>query len=161
LRGSIGVRLAAGENEFGAQGFGELMDGRCVDIVQPDASRCGGLTPTIAVAQRAKEVGLEFAPHTWSDAVTVVANAHVVAAFGGLTVEIDQTGNANIETVITRPLAVTDGLLELGDGPGLGIALDEAAVSKLMMADPLKVPDGNYSDMVFGAEHWTPAGAYA
>ena len=44
LRGTVGVPLAAGENEFGAQGFRELIRARAVDIVQPDASRCGGIS---------------------------------------------------------------------------------------------------------------------
>jgi D-galactarolactone cycloisomerase len=103
---------------------------------------------------------LEFAPHTWSDAVTVIANAHVVAAFGGLTVEIDQTGNGNIETTIQKPLQVQNGLLELGNAPGLGIELNEQALEALQMSDPRRVPDGNYSDMVFGAQHLSPAGPY-
>ena len=41
LCGTIGVPLAAGENEFGLQGFRELIRTGAVDIVQPDACRCG------------------------------------------------------------------------------------------------------------------------
>ena len=44
LRGTVGVPIAAGENEFGAQGFRELLRTKAVDIVQPDCSRCGGIS---------------------------------------------------------------------------------------------------------------------
>ena len=44
LRGTVAVRIAAGENEFGVQGFTELIRAGAVDIVQPDASRCGGIS---------------------------------------------------------------------------------------------------------------------
>lgn len=161
LRGTIEVPVAAGENEFGVQGFRELIAARAVDIVQPDAGRCGGITETWRVAGLAHEAGLRVAPHTWSDAITVTANAHVVAAIpNGITVEIDQTGNPFIEDLLATPLNIRDGLLHLGDAPGLGIELDEKVVERLRMADPLQVPDGRYSDMVFGAPYYTPAAPY-
>ncbi len=160
LRGTVPVRVAAGENEFGIQGFRELIRAGAVDIVQPDASRCGGLSEVWKVVQLAKQAGLRFAPHTWSDAIAVTANAHAVAAGDGLTVEVDQTGNPFIEQLLAKPLAIRDGILDLGDAPGLGIELDLKVVEKLRMPDQLRVPDGVYSDMVFGAQNLKPAGPY-
>jgi L-alanine-DL-glutamate epimerase-like enolase superfamily enzyme len=161
LRGTVGVPVAAGENEFTAGGFDELIRNRAVDIVQPDASRCGGVSEVWKVAKMARDAGLNFAPHTWSDAVAVIANAHVVAAMdNGVTVEIDQTGNPFIEQLLVEPLTIEDGQLTLSDRPGLGVELDMAAVERLRVADPLTVPDGRYSDLVFGKDYLTPAGPY-
>ena len=161
LRGTVGVRLAAGENEFGVQGFRELMRAGAVDIVQPDASRCGGISEVWRVAQFAAGKGLEFAPHTWSDAVAVLANAQVVAAMpNSLTVEIDQTGNPMIDDLLIEPLRVQDGLLRLSDRPGLGAELNPAVVEQLRLRDPLTIPDGFYSDMVLGAEGLGPTPPY-
>ena len=161
LRGTVGVPVAAGENEFGEQGFRELIRAGAVDIVQPDASRCGGITEVVRVARMAGEAGLRFAPHTWSDAVAVTANAHVVAALpGGVTVEVDQTGNPFIEDLLVEPLAIVDGELRLSRKAGLGIEIDRAAVERLRMADPLTMPEGRYSDLVFGKDFFTPAGPY-
>ncbi|MBM3460274.1 MAG: mandelate racemase/muconate lactonizing enzyme family protein, partial [Armatimonadetes bacterium] len=58
LRGTVDVPLAAGENEFGFQGFRELVRAGAVDIVQPDASRCGGITEVVRVARLAAAAGL-------------------------------------------------------------------------------------------------------
>jgi D-galactarolactone cycloisomerase len=161
LRGTIGVPLAAGENEFGAQGFRELIRAGAVDIVQPDACRCGGITEVLRVAELAAGAGLRFATHTWSDAVTVLANAHVVAARpNGLTVEIDQTGTPFIEDLLIEPLAVRDGQLQLSDQPGLGVQLNRETVERYRMSDPYSIPAGFYSDMVFGKDAFRPAGAY-
>ena len=100
-------------------------------------------------------------PHTWSDAVAVIANAHVVAAMpNGLTVEMDQTGNPMIDDLLVEPLQVRDGSLRLGERPGLGIELNQAVVERLRMADPLAIPDGFYSDMVFGTEGLGPSAPY-
>jgi L-alanine-DL-glutamate epimerase-like enolase superfamily enzyme len=161
LRGTVGVPLAAGENEFGEQGFRELIRARAVDIVQPDACRCGGISEVLRVARLAAEAGLKVAPHTWSDAVTVTANAHVVASLPhGLTVEVDQTGNPFIEELLLEPLKIVDGRLQLSRRPGLGIELNPSAIDHYRLADPFSIPEGHYSDMTFGKESHRPAGAY-
>jgi D-galactarolactone cycloisomerase len=109
----------------------------------------------------ATAAGLNFAPHTWSDAVAVLANAHVVAALpNGITVEVDQTGNPFIEELLVEPLRIRDGQLQLGHKPGLGVELNRAVVERLRLNDPLHIPDGFYSDMVFGKSWYRPAGAY-
>ena len=154
LRGTIGVPLAAGENEFGLQGFRELLRAKAVDIVQPDACRCGGISEVRKVAELARTFGARVAPHTWSDAVAVTANAHVVAAIdNGITVEVDQTGNPFIEELLVEPLRIIDGELQLSEAPGLGLALNEAVVDRYRLADPFTLPDGSYSDMVFGRKY--------
>lgn len=160
LRGTVDVRIAAGENEFGEQGFRELIRAKAVDIVQPDASRCGGITETVRSAKLAQAAGLNFAPHSWSDAVAVLANAHVVAALGGLTVEVDQTGTPFINDLLVEPLQIRDGRLQLSDRPGLGIELNPATLEKYRLDDPYHLPEGFYSDMVFGPDHLRPAPAY-
>ncbi len=155
LRGTVGVRLAAGENEFGLQGFRELIRAGALDIVQPDASRCGGITEVKHVADLAGTAGLGVATHTWSDAVAVMANAHVVSTVAnGITVEVDQTGNPFIDELLVEPLQVIDGNLQLSRAPGLGIELQPSVVERYRMRDPLNIPDGSYSDMVFGRQHW-------
>lgn len=161
LNGTIEVPIAAGENEFGIQGFRELVRNNCVNILQPDTSRCGGISETHNVAQLAAGNKLGIATHTWSDAVAVVSNAHVVASCPtGITVEVDQTGNPFIEHLLQGGLRLKDGLLELGDEPGLGIDLNSEVLAQYRLNDPFRVPDGRYSDMVFGQEFLTPAGAY-
>ena len=80
LRQEIPLALAAGENEFGVQGFRELLRAGAVDIVQPDACRTGGISECYRVGQLAAQTNTRVATHTWSDAVALVANMHVIAA---------------------------------------------------------------------------------
>lgn len=156
-----GIPLAAGENEFGRQGFAELIDGRVVDIVQPDACRCGGITESLRIARHAAAQGLRVAPHTWSDAVALTANMHVLASLDhGLTVEMDQTGNPLIEKLLSTPWQLHDGELALPQLPGLGITLDEDTVERYSLPPGASIPEGNYSDMVFGPQFYAPAPPY-
>ncbi|MBC7817092.1 MAG: mandelate racemase/muconate lactonizing enzyme family protein [Planctomycetaceae bacterium] len=151
LRSRVSVPLAAGENEFGLQGFRELIRAGALDIVQPDVSRCGGITEAKRVADLALTAGLRVAPHSWSDAVAIMANAHVVASLPhGITVEVDQTGNPFVLELLVEPLVVRDGLLSLSNAPGLGIELNPSALQRYRLDDPLHLPDGSYSDMIFG-----------
>jgi len=162
LRGDVQVPLAAGENEFGLQGFRELIRSQAVDIVQPDASRCGGISEVKRVADAAHAAGLRVATHSWSDAVAIVANAHVISAVpNGITVEVDQTGNPLVEQLLDEPLQIANGQIALSDAPGLGITVNRELIDAYRLADPLSLPDGSYSDMVFGPDFFQPAGPYA
>jgi len=161
LRPKLTVPLAAGENEFGAQGFREILRAGAVDIAQPDACRTGGITESMRIARMAAEHGVRIAPHTWSDAVALMANAHVVAAIPhGVTVEVDQTGNPSIDELLSEPLRIEDGLLHLSDRPGLGIELNQATVDRLAVPKDQLMLDGNYSDLVFGRQHYSVAPPY-
>ena len=161
LRQDVRVPLAAGENEFGLQGFKELIRNQAVDIVQPDASRCGGITETKRVADAAQAAGLRVATHSWSDALAIVANAHVISnAPNGITVEVDQTGNPLVEQLLNEPLEITDGQLALSEAPGLGVSLNQAVIDSHRLSDPFNLANGSYSDMVFGPDFFRPADPY-
>ncbi len=161
LHSQVAVPLAAGENEFGVQGFRELIGRGLVDIVQPDCSRAGGITECYRIGLLAHEHGLRVATHTWSDAVALVANLHLVASLpNGLMVEIDQTGNELINNLLAEPLRLVDGNVLVPEGPGLGIELNADAVERYTVPRGVPVADGNYSDMVFGRDYYQPAPPY-
>jgi L-alanine-DL-glutamate epimerase-like enolase superfamily enzyme len=156
LRGSVPVPVAAGENDFGVQGFRELIRAGAIDIVQPDCVRAGGISECVRIARMAAEAGLGVATHTWSDAVGIVANAHLVASVpNGLTVEVDQTRSPFVDELLAEPLDIRDGRLHLGSAPGLGIELDDAVVDRLAREYGDLMADGNYSDLIFGPEYAT------
>jgi D-galactarolactone cycloisomerase len=161
LRPKISVPLAAGENDFGVQGFREMIRAGALDVVQPDACRAGGISEVVRIGLMAHEAGLGVGTHTWSDAVALVANAHVVASLpNGLTVEVDQSGNPFIDELLVGPLQIQDGRVCLGRAPGLGIELNEPVLSRLAAPYPDSMPDGNYSDLIFGTEHYSVAPPY-
>ena len=151
LRPSLrGIPLAAGENEFGLQGFRELIDHDVVQIAQPDCCRCGGITEALRIAGHAQRRGVRIAPHTWSDAVALTANMHLVSACpAALTVEVDRTGNPFIDELLVGGPRIEEGFAVIPDGPGLGVELNEDAVARYTVPRGEPTPPGNYSDMVF------------
>jgi L-alanine-DL-glutamate epimerase-like enolase superfamily enzyme len=45
--------------------FERFIRSGCVDVIQPDLSRCGGLTVARQVAALAEEAGIDLVPHSW------------------------------------------------------------------------------------------------
>jgi hypothetical protein len=85
-----------------------------------------------------------------------VANAHFIAATpNSISVEVDQTGNPFIEELLAEPLEIKDGLLSLSDKPGLGIGLNPDTINRSILPPDQLIPDGNYSDLIFGQQYWS------
>ena len=161
LRARISVSLAAGENDFGVQGFREMLRAGALDIAQPDVSRAGGITECLRIGRLAAEMNVGVATHTWSDAVALIANAHLVAALpNGITVEVDRTGNPLIDELLAEPWQVKDGRLQLPQAPGLGIELNPDTIERLAAPAAQMVIDGNYADLIFGAQHFHVTPSY-
>ena len=150
LKARSRIPLAAGENDFTLTGFREMLRADAIDIAQADACRCGGITETYQVGRLAAAHGKRLAPHSWSDAVAIIANAQVVAALdNAMTVEVDQTGNPFVDALLGGPLPIRDGMLSLSNAPGLGIELDPAIVERHRWPAGAPLPAGAYSDMEF------------
>ncbi len=161
LRQRVSIPLAAGENEFGVQGFRELLRAGAVDIVQPDVSRAGGISECFRIGQLAASFGARVATHTWSDAIAITGNMHLIAALpNGITVEIDRSGNPMVDALLVEPLHVKEGMLRLSDAPGLGIEINEKVIDQLRLPASMPVPDGCFSDMFFGQEYLYTAQPY-
>lgn len=59
-----------------------------------------------------------------------------------------------VNDLLVDPLTVTDGQLTRSDAPGLGIELNMKVVEQLRMADRLTLPDGIYSDTIWGNDYF-------
>ena len=76
LREMVDIRIAGGEMNRELYEFRDLIEERCLDVLQPDVCLTGGITGLRRVAAMAEEAGLIFTPHTWSNGHSYVANAH-------------------------------------------------------------------------------------
>ena len=57
------IRIAGGENEYTRYAFADLIQRRCVDVVQPDARRAGGISEWMEIAALADAAKLPVASH--------------------------------------------------------------------------------------------------
>ena len=125
---ALGYAVAAGELEFSRYGFAELLREGAVDVVQPDATVCGGITEWLKVANTAASYDVPVAPHyNWD------LHAHLVAASeNGTWVEyFHRDSDVKVfDDVIEEPLTPEDGEIALPDRPGHSIALDRDALAE-------------------------------
>jgi L-alanine-DL-glutamate epimerase-like enolase superfamily enzyme len=59
----LDIRIAGGENEYTKYAFADLIQRRCVDVVQPDARRAGGVSEWMEIAAIADAAKLPLASH--------------------------------------------------------------------------------------------------
>jgi L-alanine-DL-glutamate epimerase-like enolase superfamily enzyme len=134
LRPQIDVPLAAGENDFGVQGFRETIRAGALDVVQPDAVLAVGMLRSRTVAEYALLRHRWFTPHTWTNGLGLLANLHLAAGVGGgpyLEFPWDPPGwtVARRDFFLAEPVTIdAGGRVSVPAGPGLGAVIDEAAV---------------------------------
>lgn len=121
LRDVAQIPLAAGENAFARTDFVEMLEADCIDIVQPDVAKCGGLTDARFACQLAHAYGRTFAPHYLGGAVGLIASLHLFASTpGGTMMELDANPNPLREELGGDLVQPADGCLRVPNGPGLG-----------------------------------------
>ena len=140
LRARSPIPLAAGEAHHTVRDFKALIDGRCIDIVQPSIPGVGGLTEARRIAVLTQASNLRLAPHVWGGAVGLATACHFIAALADtphtehpphpLMLEYDMSDNELRTRLLKTPLTLDRGHVLLPEGPGLGIELDRAAVER-------------------------------
>jgi D-galactarolactone cycloisomerase len=133
LRARGVVPVAGGENLRSAEEFLDWASAGALDVAQPDASRVGGITEMLRIAAVADAAGIRFVPHISHSALNHAASLHVLSAIGSSDMcEGDAAPvNAFRDGVISGGVAYRDGMMHLADAPGLGAAVDEAALDQV------------------------------
>jgi L-alanine-DL-glutamate epimerase-like enolase superfamily enzyme len=118
---AVRAAVATGENLTGLEQYKPLLDANAVDIVQTNGA--WGITNFLRVAVLAHSRDLPISPVGYCFPV-----AHAAAAVPNhLTTEIQDLGNP---FGLTLDQEIADGGLILGDEPGIGISIDEAAIAE-------------------------------
>jgi L-alanine-DL-glutamate epimerase-like enolase superfamily enzyme len=140
LREATDVRIAAGEMTRQLHELRDLITSGCVDVLQPDVALVGGITGLRRIATLAQEHHLMFTPHTWTNGMGVIANAHLVAGFVDapfleFPYDPPEWDLARRDYMMAEPLRPDSaGWLNLGDTPGMGYTLDEDKLAATRIA---------------------------
>jgi len=125
------LRIAAGEQLSGIAEFERLATEGGVHTLQPDLSRCGGLTVGRQIADLAMRRQIDCVPHAWLTDLLKAASLHLNAyLMTSLYLEYNVASASLLNTLCTPRIAMTDGMIPVPDGPGLGVEVDEAVVAR-------------------------------
>jgi D-galactarolactone cycloisomerase len=139
------VSLAAGEAAYTRFTFQEILSQRLVDVIQPDVTKCGGLSEAQLIAEMAMTESIAVSPHCWSTGVGLAAGlqfASVIPEYPHTSnrpepvlFEVDQGENEMREGIIEEDLIISDGTLEIPREPGLGVTIDRDALERYRIAE--------------------------
>lgn len=125
------LHLAAGEQLAGLDAFERLATEGRVDVLQPDLSRCGGLTVGKQIADFATRKQIDCVPQAWLSDLLKAASLHLNAyLMHSRYLEYNVSSASLLNTLCTTHLAMVDGAIAVPDGPGLGVEVDEAMVRR-------------------------------
>ena len=135
LRRRIKTPIAGAELQGGWHSVQPLFEHESLDIYQPDATFCGGLTVSGRIMRECRERNLSFSPHTWTNGIGLIINLHAFAAWEKhslLEYPYEPPGWVpEKRDGIVGPIDINpDGSIDVPQDPGLGIHIDEARLKK-------------------------------
>ena len=132
LREASPIPIAFGEENTTRHEFVEIFERRAADIVQPDVTRCGGLTEMARIAALAEHYAVPCIPHAWSTGIVQAASLHVNATLKNpLFLEYSVRTNPLNQELVVGGVDVINGIAKVPTGPGLGIEIDEDAIERM------------------------------
>jgi L-alanine-DL-glutamate epimerase-like enolase superfamily enzyme len=131
LRRQSPVPIAGGEVLTRRQSFTPWLTRGAFDIVQPDATKVGGVSEQRRIAWMAQEFGVRYVGHGWNTAIGVAADLQLSAAMPNTEVVEFIGGSAYVDGLLTEPFKLdSEGYLEIPMSPGIGVSLDPEKVAK-------------------------------
>jgi L-rhamnonate dehydratase len=125
------LRIAAGEQAAGIDEFEGLAIEGQVDVLQPDLSRCGGLTVGRQIADFAMRRQIDCVPHAWLTDLLKAASLHLNAYLrSSQYLEFNVSTASLLNQLCREPIAMRDGTIAVPAGPGLGVEVDPDVVRR-------------------------------
>lgn len=132
LREHAPLPISTGEVLTRRQSFLPWIEQGAVDIIQPDTTKCGGLSEARRIAWHAYDHNVLLVSHGWNTAIGLAADLHLAAAMPVARYVEYITPAPYIDDLVTQPFTLdADGMLAIPTEPGLGIAIDEEALARL------------------------------
>jgi D-galactarolactone cycloisomerase len=128
VRKSTSMPITAGQSEITSHGVRRLLDAGAVDLVNVDASECGGVTEWRRAAALCQPAGVRMAHHEESQ----VAQHLLAGVPHGTYVECfaDPERDPVWQAMWANRPTPKAGMFEVSAGPGFGLVLDEAMIAR-------------------------------
>jgi L-alanine-DL-glutamate epimerase-like enolase superfamily enzyme len=131
LRRAAPLPIATGEVLTRRQSFRLWLERGALDIVQPDATKAGGLSEVRQIGWLAQQNGIRLIPHGWNTAIGLAADLHLAAALEPTNLVEYLTGSSFIDELVVDPWHLDpEGMLAIPMKPGLGIQINFDALHK-------------------------------
>lgn len=132
---SMSQKLAGGETLTTRYEFANFIEKSGADFVQPDITRCGGISEMVKIYDMAHMAGMKLVPHGFSTGILTAATVHFLASreHGDL-IEYSQSTSPIYTSLVKNQIQFKDGFVEVPNDFGLGVILDEEIIEKYRVA---------------------------
>ena len=144
------IPIATGERFTTIFEYQQLLESNAVSYVRPDVCLCGGLSGSKKVAAMAEANHVKVIPHNPLSPVSTAACVQLDACIPNFALQ-EYTGEDKPpkSDLFVEPLEMINGYLTVPEGPGLGIQINEHALSMPENPKVLDTPigyDGSVQD---------------
>jgi len=131
LRSAAPISIAGGETLTRRQSFQTWITRAALDIVQPDVTKCGGLSECRRIAWLAEAFGVRYIPHGWNTALGLAADLQLASALPRTDLVEYISGSPYVDELVSEPWSLDqEGFLPIPERPGLGITLHPEALER-------------------------------
>jgi L-alanine-DL-glutamate epimerase-like enolase superfamily enzyme len=131
---AVDIPVAAGEQEYTRWHLRDLALRGEVDVLQPDVTKCGGITELRKVLHLADILGRRLVPHQNQATLGLAASMAVMAGWPlPLTPQEYLGEQPELEELLEEPPPVDNGSWVLSDAPGLGLAVRGSALEAAVL----------------------------
>ena len=124
-------KISGGEALTTRYEFAEFIKKSQVDIVQPDVTRCGGISEMRKIYDMAQMSGTKLIPHGFSTGILLAATVQFLAATEqGNLMEYSKPTSPSFQDLVTNRIPFENGYVTVPDCIGLGAELDEDMIEK-------------------------------
>jgi galactonate dehydratase len=126
------VPIATGESLSSKQQFAELLEGECINILQPEPLNLGGIFATRKIADMVDAHFGMIAPHSAQGPVCSAACVQLNASLPNFLIHeiFDEFNEPWEKEIVTNPVHVVNGYIDVPERPGLGIDLNIEEILK-------------------------------
>ncbi|AFC30224.1 DgoD [Paenibacillus mucilaginosus 3016] len=135
------IPIATGERMYSRWDFKGLLADGVVDIIQPDLSHAGGITECKKIAAMAEAYDVALAPHCPLGPIALAACLQLDATAHNAFIQEQSLGihyneSNDLLDYLSNPAVFTyqDGYVQIPQGPGLGVEINEEYVRKMAEA---------------------------
>ena len=129
-RREIDLPIVTGEELYTKAEFRNAFEQRAADIINPDVCNCGGILELREIAAMAEVYHVAVSPHNYnSTTIGLAATVHAAAGMPNFLITEYFVNFEEVGKAIANPLTPVNGVITLPTAPGLGVEIDEAALT--------------------------------
>jgi len=133
---ALDIDVTGGEQDCMMANWRLMIEGRIVDVIQPDICYLGGMTRTLRVAKMAEEAGIPVTPHCANLSMVTLFTMHLLRAIpnAGKYLEFSIEGLDYYpwqdQIFVESPYGIRNGKATVTDAPGWGVDINPDWLSK-------------------------------